>query len=252
MSYIKKTWKTGKVIEVEKCHTGRYGAPGQKRQARVKPTREQIQKQNERNVQKKLRRLINANFQKDDIHLILTYKKELRPNPVDARKYLRAFLGKLRTKYRKYKKELKYIVTTEWEGKAIHHHLVINDMVCGTITANKLVRELWPWGRPRFTLLDDTGEYKDLAEYLIKETSKTFRKEKNPNKQRYSCSRNLVRPEPEVEVVKAGTFREDPKPLKGYYIIKDSIVTGINRFTGFLYQFYSMRRLEGKDWKDRR
>lgn len=240
MAYIKKTWRTGKVIEVEKSHTGRYGAPGQKRAQKGKPTKEQIKKQNERNAQKKLRRLINANFTEDDLHLILTYRLECRPDPEGARKHLRKFLSQLRGKYRKSGTELKYIVATEWKSKAIHHHLIVNR----TEDGDKLIRELWQWGRPRFVLLDDTGDYKKLAEYLIKETEKTFREAGNPNKQRYSCSRNLVRPEPEVEIIKASTFRKDPKPIKGYYIVKDSVVTGVNSYTGFLYQFYTMRRLE--------
>jgi hypothetical protein len=243
MAYIKKVWRTGDVIEVEKNHTGRYGAPGQKRGGRTKPTREQIRRQNERNAEKKLRRLINSNFREDDLHLILTYKREERPSPQLARDKLKKFLEKLRNRYKKYGKELKYIVTTEWEGKAIHHHLILNDLVTGKITTNKMVRELWEWGRPMFSLLDDTGDYKDLAEYIIKETAKRFREEENPNKQRYSCSRNLIRPQPEVEIVKASTFCKDPKPMRGYYIVKDSLVTGVNPYTGFLYQFYTMRKI---------
>lgn len=73
MPYKKITYYCGETIEVEKKHTGRYGAPGQKRQKKRKPTREEIQKQNERLAVQKLRRKINTNFGADDYHIILTY-----------------------------------------------------------------------------------------------------------------------------------------------------------------------------------
>ena len=44
----------------------------------------------------------------------------------------------------------------------------------------------------------DSGEYSELASYLIKETEETFREEDSPFKQRYSCSRNLITPEPKA------------------------------------------------------
>ena len=46
MPYKKITYYCGETIEVEKKHTGRYGAPGQKRQKKRKPTKEEIAKQN--------------------------------------------------------------------------------------------------------------------------------------------------------------------------------------------------------------
>ena len=72
-------------------------------------------------------------------------------------------------------------------------------------------------------MLDDTGNYKKLAEYLIKETEKTFRLEDSVAKQRYSPSRNLYRPIAKREFVSEKELFDDPKPLKGYYIPKDEI-----------------------------
>ena len=71
MPYKKITYYCGEIIEVEKKHTGRYGAPGQKRQKKRKPTKEEIAKQNERLAIQKLRRKINTNFGADDYHIIL-------------------------------------------------------------------------------------------------------------------------------------------------------------------------------------
>ena len=126
MPYKKITYYCGETIEVEKKHTGRYGAPGQKRQKKRKPTREEIQKQNERLAVQKLRRKINTNFGADDYHIILTYRPEERPDPGGARKELARFFRSVKSRYRKYGEELKYIVVTEYKRSAIHHHIIIN------------------------------------------------------------------------------------------------------------------------------
>lgn len=243
MPYVEDTYHLKHTIEVEKKHTGKYGAPGQKRRKKRKTTKEEIQKQNQRNAEKKLRRIINANFEPNDLHIVLTYKKDERLTPEESKKELRNFFDRVRRAYRNYGTELKYIVCTEYENKAIHHHIIINDLVKGTVTTTKIIRQAWLRGRPKFTLLDDTGDYKDLAEYIIKETSETFRKEGNPNKTRYSCSRNLIRPMAERRIVTAKTFAKDPKPKKGYYIDKNSVYEGINPVTGFRYQYYTMVRI---------
>ena len=246
MPYIKKEYICGDVIEVEKTHTGRYGAPGQRRQKKKKPTREEVAKQNEINAVKKLRRKMNNNFDLGDYHLTLTYKKEIRPEPEGARKILSQFLKKLRAVYKKHGAELKYIVTTEYKRKAIHHHLVINNTELLNVTMH--VARLWEHGRPKFTVLDDTGDYSRLADYFIKETGQSFREPDNPNKTRYSCSRNLKEPEVKKTILKARTWREDPKPKKGWYIVKDSFYEGVNPVTGYRYQYYTMRRIErGKE-----
>lgn len=244
MPYIQDTYYLKNSIEIEKKHTGKYGAPGQKREKKKRATKEEIQKQNQRNAEKKLRRIINANFAVDDLHIVLTYRKEHRPSPGEAKKELRNFFERVRRAYRNYNTELKYIVCTEYRNKAIHHHIIMNDLIAGPMTTTKIIRQAWTRGRPKFTLLDDTGEYKDLAEYIIKETSETFREDDNPNKLRYSCSRNLIRPVPERKIISAKTFSKEPKPQKGYYIDKNSIYEGINPVTGFRYQYYTMIKLD--------
>ena len=108
-----------------------------------------------------------------------------------------------------------------------------------------MVRRLWKFGRQDFKFLDDTGQYKDLAAYLIKETSKTYKENDGGHKQRYSCSRNLIMPTPKTEIVKkAAKWLPDPKPIKGYYIDKDTVYNGVDPFTGREYQHYTMVKLD--------
>jgi len=202
--------------------------------------KERFSKINERNALKKLRLLINANFGENDIHLVLTYEKSKRPkDSKEAKKNLEKFMRKLRGLYKDNGLELKYICVTEYENKAIHHHLVIN-----SIDTRKVVK-LWEYGRPNVKYLDNTGDYKQLAEYLIKETRKTFRDKVAVLKQRWSSSKNLKKPIIKKRVLKRNTWLKEPKPKKGYYIIKDSLINGIHDWNGYEqpFQFYRMLRL---------
>ena len=79
-------------MEVEKYHTSRYNQKGIRPEKKEKPTSEQMQKVNERNAIKRLRRLMNTNFGPGDYHTVLTYTKDQRPDPEGARKYLKKFL----------------------------------------------------------------------------------------------------------------------------------------------------------------
>lgn len=239
-NYKRQIYKTRKTIEVEEKHKGNYGARGKKRRKRRKATPEDIARQNQWNAEKKLRRKLNTYFGPDDWHVILTYRKEDRLSVRDSRKAIGKLLDKLRRAIRKMGYEFRFVLTTEYENKAIHHHLVLNNIAAAGTDTAKLVKRFWTYGRPKFVLMDDNGEYKDLAEYIIKETSKSFKKEGNTVKQRYSCSRNMDLPEPEEEDMYYKEFKEEPKPRPGYYIDKSSIVQGINEITGRPYRYYTM------------
>ncbi len=214
-----------------------------------KKTKEEIQEANRKQAARRLARKINANFKPGDLHVTLTYRKEGRPTPEEAREILRKFLGKLRKEYKKHGFVLKYIHTTEYARKAIHHHLILNWVNDGKATTRDYVRTLWKGrGNPKYVDLYDTGEYQALADYLIKETERTFRE--SPERQRYGCSRNLVEPKVERRTKKAKRgWRKDPKPRKGYYIPPDSLYNGFDKL-GYPYQRYMMVKLDPKeeDW----
>lgn len=238
MPYIKETVIAGKTIEVYKRFSSRYNKKGIPRGANVSPTAEAVKKINEKNAEDKLRQLINTNFGYMDIHLVLTYKKELRPDAEQAKKDLAKFIRKLRLVYKKNGRELKYISVTEYKNKAIHHHLIINSIDMRDVVP------LWEFGRARPTYLDETGQYGKLASYLIKETSKTYKTEKSASGKRWNASKNLIKPKVIKEIISANSWRDEPKPLKGYYIEKDSVVSGIHEISGYMFQRYCMIRLE--------
>ncbi len=241
MAYYKTTIKAGATIEVTKSYTKRIGVKNKKN--RKNPTTEEMKKVNEKNAEKTLRLKINANFGVDDLFTTLTYRKDERPTPEQAKKNVKKLIDSLRKEFKKIGEELKYINVTEYKNKAIHHHIIINHIEGQDVA--KMVRRLWMFGRPDFKFLDDTGQYKDLAAYLIKETSKTYNEKDGGHKQRYSCSRNLIMPTPTTEIVrKAVRWMADPKPIKGYYIDQDTVYNGIDPFTGRKYQQYTMIKVD--------
>lgn len=239
MGHWNRKIRAGKTIEVYNSYTkheGRKVAKGRKQ-----PTPEEIEKVNIKNVIAKLTLLLNANFGRGDIHLVLTYFKEMRPGPDGAKERLKKFLNDMRKEYRKLNEIFKYIHVTEYKTKSIHHHLVINNIDSTNIL--KLIRRLWVYGNPKTVALDGTGQYKALAEYLVKETQKTFR-EPGGQRQRYTPSRNLIRPKPDWRKMKRNRWPNNPKAPKGWYVDKDSVYNGVNPFTGREYQKYTLISLD--------
>ena len=241
MPYIKTTIKAGRTIEVFKTYSGRYGVKGIPRSENRKKTPEEMKKVNLRQAEKKLRILMNANFAYGDYHITLTYKNGVNRDPETAKKQLDKFIRQARQAYRSLGKEFKWIGVTEYENRRIHHHLVIN-----SIDTRRLI-ELWPYGRMYCVNLDSDYDYVRLAAYFIKETEKTFRRADAAQKKRWRCSRNLVHPEPKREIIRSRSWKDEPTPKKGYYIVKDSVENGINPITGYPYQSYRMVLLDLPD-----
>ncbi len=248
--YIKLTCMINDRQEVEKHYDLRYGAPGMPREKRHKKTPEEMAKQNLWRKQRDLRRLIELNFGPGDWHVVLTCRKEERPSKEDAPKVIRDFWGNLRAAYKRRGWELKTIITCETgERGAVHWHMIVNDMHDGKDSTASLIRKLWARGRPYFSPMDESGDYKTLAEYIVKETADRIKKEETVEKLSYMCSRNLVRPVVDKEKVEAKSWRKEPKPPEGWELVKGTLVNGLNKFNGLPYQYYTLRRL-GKEEKN--
>ena len=96
--------------------------------------------------------------------------------------------------------------------------------------------------------LDDSGNYAELAAYLIKYTD-THRKAEDGALQgkRWNCSRNLVRPEPEIRIISSREwFKAEARPIKGYYVDKDSVSKGVHspEYYGYGYFRYTLVKME--------
>lgn len=239
--YVKKMYDLGWVKVINKYYPGNYGAPGKKRGPKRKRTPEDIARQNRTNREKKVQLLIMANFHEGDWHLVLTETKEKRSQDIkEAKKRLRKFLADMRKIYKKAGIEFKYIYVTE-RGKrgAIHHHLIIENIVMPGLITTRLVQKLWQYGRPTFIPLYEDGEFENLAEYIVKKETK-----EDAEGCTYSRSRNLIVPEPQREIIHRRRWQREPKPEKGWYIVPDSLVNGENPVTGYPYQHYTMRKID--------
>lgn len=225
------------VIEVSIFYPGNFGAPGKPRFDKKKVTPEDIARQNESNKSKKLQRLILANFE-NGWHIILKYKSGRSPDTYEeAKKDLEKFLAAMRKAYKKKGIQFKYIACTE-RGKrtaVLHHHLIIED-IRDPVDAVRKVKELWDGNAAFFEMYED-GEYRKLAEYIGKKETK-----EESGWCTYTRSRNLIIPKPKPKIYKRKSWPEEPKPPKGWYIIKDSLINGENPVTKYPYQHYFMRR----------
>ena len=238
MAYRQSKWIYGNVIEIKKAHSLMCNRKGEKRDRsgqlsnltpeQKEARKKKLQRHNELEAIKELNRILIANFTDDDQHIVLTYSDDNKPTVEESRKILNNFLSRVRRFFRRHKCEFKYVIVTEWNAKRIHHHIICNS-IPGENMAKEIMR-LWGQGGAHLTPLYEDKNYNGLAEYLVKETKKTFRDDDNPYKQRYSCSRNLVRPEPKVEVIPSNTWSKDikvPKSLReeGYYLDRESVRT---------------------------
>lgn len=237
MAYYEEYIIAGKTVEVTKKHKIKKKKERSKKNC---TTSEEQKNVNRNHAIKRLRLLLNNNFRDGtDFHIVLTYQKELRPKTKDeTRNCLENFMRDLRNLYKKLKKVLKYITVTEYKRVSIHHHIVINDADI------REINKLWKYGKINATPLYTDGQYGELAEYLIKETDKTFSAPDAIYKKRWNPSKTLKKPIVIKKIIHAKLWRQEPKPKKGYYIDKASVYNGVNPFTGGYYQFYRMIKLE--------
>lgn len=249
MPYIKRIVKAGNTIEVKKYFSARFGKKDNgSRAQKENETNEKQKKVNENNAVEKLTWLINENFADGDYHIVLTYSDEKRPSADESAELLKKYLRKLRSEYRKAGSELKYITVTEYETTNIHHHIIINKF------DTSIISDMWMHGGVHFTPLYSNGEYSKLAHYFVKETNKTF-KDAVISGKRWNASRNLRKPQITKSIVQADSWTKNPKALKGYYIVTDSVTEDVDSF-GYAYQKYTMVKIKpekkGRRYDDKR
>lgn len=240
MPYIKSKCHAGRTVEYEYYYTFRYNdGGGISRAKKEKPTRSAQKQVNLRKSAKECTRLLNANFGTDDLYITFTYRVESRPDEMLLKKHIRNLLDKLRSHQKKAGGELKYVWTAEMGKRgATHIHMVANQMPVAAL------RAAWKHGYVHITPLDDTGQYQALAEYLVKYANRTEEAIGHHIGRRYNPSRNLVRPEPERNIIIGRRKIPEHIPVpKGYYLDKQSERRGIHEVTGYEYLRYTLIRL---------
>ena len=265
--YVKDSWYLGNYIEHELKYPGNYGAKGEKRKKKTKPTPEQIRRQNQYNREVKYRRLLRFNFFPGDFWVTLKYRKGTRKTLEELGKDRDKFLRILRGKFRKLGRELKWIGRIEIGKRGgLHMHFVIN-RIPGEAHTDLVIRDAWrrvtEAGSIDYTTIREQGGCEGLAKYITKQAEEQvvgqlelFPEENRKQLLSVSCSRNLDRPQPVRKEYRHWTMRrilqDGPRPTPGYYIDEDSIVKGVNPFTGLSYYKYTEIRICPVDCREAR
>lgn len=206
-SHIERKIVSGAMIEVEKFSKTDGGKKPRKDKYQI--TSEQAKYINEHNAFLKLQRLLYCNFRPGDYHVVLTYGRQWGkkgPTIKQAKRVYKNFMDRLRRYYKKQGKELKYVSVTEYKGKRLHHHFVLEAMPL------KDLQKLWVDGNPKVTPLYDNGDFKELAYYLVKETRRTYLQNDAMFGKRWNSSQNLKKPDPpQDKEIKRTSMDKPPK-----------------------------------------
>lgn len=98
--------------------------------------------------------------------------------------------------------------------------------------------------------LDRRGNHAKLARYLMKETRRTAERYREAGKRykRFSCAKGMVQPEPVYHVIRAASWAKEPRPRKGYVLLKDdngaTCRSGVHEVNGWPWQEYFELRVE--------
>ncbi|MCX7843240.1 MAG: hypothetical protein N2489_09235 [Clostridia bacterium] len=245
MPYYEKKIISGDLIEIERYFATKTGNK-MPRSVGLNESSKGQEDLNNKNAQKRLIRLLNANFsgKAGDLFVTLTYKDPVEEEA--AKREVTNFIRRVRRhRNKKGLPEMKYIIITENQGRW-HHHIIMNAMPMEDIT------ELWGHGRTTISKVDQAYNFEDLGRYLIKgekaskntpdiENAKEKRKK---HSRRWISSRNLTQPIIEIKEIKKGITKTPPKAPEGYYLLPDwRIGTDVQ---GNLYQSFKCVKLEEK------
>lgn len=210
--WVIRTYKSGQVGEKIK-----YWVPGERPTKSQRRMKAEIRKQqqNEASAVKRMARLLNANYTKEDCLIGLEYSDAgLRKLEVwqdgepdqegedrifhAAHHQLRLFLKRLRRACREAGVPMLTIaITSDMDGETgesvrPHHHIVINR------AAAELAMEKWSLGGFDCKHLYDTADQTALADYLLKQVRRL------PDEKKYIPSRGLVTPQPVDRIALGG------------------------------------------------
>ena len=242
MGYVRRTIHAGDTVEVEEYYSNRYGIHD-RRAPKENSTPEHMQEAYIRRQKKKLRWLMNENFRDGrDALVTLSWRKgDKKPATLsEVKEEAVKFIRRLRAEYERLGYDLKYIYCVEIGSRGSRHiHAVLS--YAGELPVITLAR-CWDGNidiKPLYT-----GDYGDLADYIVKgyamKTSKATGEEPGHC---YECSRNLNKPQIEVERIREKDIRKDIEVPEGYALDRSSVQEGVGNITGRPYRFYKLRRI---------
>jgi hypothetical protein len=98
--------------------------------------------------------------------------------------------------------------------------------------------------------LTELGEYitkgsKDDGEEVPRERAR------QKNRKRWRASKNLAHPVPKKRIARANTWREEVRPPRGYALVRDSLLSGVNAL-GYPWMEYRLLKIPEPERKRRR
>jgi hypothetical protein len=231
MPYIKRVVKAGRVLEITKYYSGRYGHH-ERNAPPVAKTPDKTERSNRKRQERELAWLLDTNFEdKRDALVTLSWREDQIPPDSSERmkKDSSNFFRRMRKSYQQKGKDLRYVYTMEIGPKGSRHiHAVISEADLSEI------QSCWD-GVVNVVPLFSDGNYDKIAQYFVKYSVKTEETEGIKVGRRYSSSRNLKKPKVIKTVVNAATFKETPGQRKGYKLDESRTETGISEETGLRY-----------------
>lgn len=247
-TYIKKTIISGNIVESEiypvwKCRNDIPRLP-------IGESSEAQRRLNDKNAKKKIVRLVNTNFNKDDLMVTLTYADNHLPKEDEAKRDIENYIRRLkRRRTKEGLPELKYLYVIEYVNDPsvskkirVHHHIIINKM------DRNIAESVWKKGRTDSMRLqpDDFG-LTGIAKYVAKGLLQG---------RRWSYSKNLKKPiitKNRTTLTKRRVEKIAKRPdeyqeffesvYKGKYEYKDCETLYSDRASGF-YLYARMKKRE--------
>lgn len=237
MPYKHETCRAGKTKQHTFYYATRTDMKEGSRRKKQNKTSEAQKKVNSRQAEKKLTWIFNANYDGTSNYITWSYEKEKRPAGKDElRKDVDKLLRTIRRIYKNDGKEAKYVWVAEvGERGATHIHMVLNDI------DTKLLKKCWDKGWITIKPMDDSGQYRRLANYFVKYSEKTMKTCEGFTNKRYNSSKNLVIPQPKKTTCRSkNAYNHTIEIPQGWYLDKDSIREAWHEVTGFMYFTYTL------------
>lgn len=229
--YMTKTIKSGRILEAE---TYQVLAWADRRRAKEAAKSEKhaadVERINERNSWKRMRRLAETNFTSVDLWITLTYPDGVRAVSIEqARRDVQNYLQRVRRWRKRHgMSAIKYIYVIEGSEEAetkLHHHVIMSGM--DRDAAEELWRERHAGGRTKCERLqpDDSG-LEQVTRYMLKQPRERGRDGRLKKQKRWNASRNLKTPVETVSLRKisrrkaeriATTLGTDPGAAREVY-----------------------------------
>lgn len=223
MPWIKRTIRSGELLEVEHYYATRNGRRIPRGGNREESTLEQ-ELANQRAAEKRLKRLIAANYGRGMGGASYTFTSPEDITEAEAMKRERQLLERIKRRRAKLGLEpLKYIAVTEKQSRWHHHILMQDDLPMEDL------RELWAGKVSIYPIAHDVESYGEAARYLMmghkarrnSGSQENVKQQRRKWQHRYHASRNLNQPvETKVETARPPRVGV-PKVPKGYRLLAD-------------------------------